>query len=83
MRGRREERRAVSPQHWTGIVKSLDVSLWGRQRQDWSIMSGRSMAAWGVVQKCPFCDQPFEKQGLTMYSSYCEANLNRKKSRTR
>ena len=32
-----------------------------------------------VVHKCPFCDQPFRKQELTMHSRFCQANLNRKK----
>ena len=46
MRGRREERRALSQQHWTGSVKSLGVSLWGRPRLGWSTMSDRDTAVW-------------------------------------
>ena len=36
-----------------------------------------------VVLHCPFCSNPFWKQGLTLHMRFCQANPNRKKSRER
>ena len=36
-----------------------------------------------VILQCPFCGQPFRKQGLTMHVRFCQVNPNRKKSKAR